>query len=159
CVFNAPQRDQESPDRFTLRRRAFTALRELLGRISDRQLLVISIDDLQWSDADSTTLLEEVLRPPDAPALLLLASFRTEDIETRPFLEALLKRAGSETCRELEVTPLTRDEAARLASGVLPMGVPAASLFIDSIVREARGNPFLLEQLAGYAATSDHIST
>jgi len=159
CVFNAPQREHETPDRFTLRRRAFTALRELLGRITDRHPLVIWVDDLQWSDADSTTLLEELLRPPDAPPLLLLASFRTEDIENRPFLEALLNRAGSETCRELEVTPLTRHEAATLAASLLPVGFPAASLFIDSIVREARGNPFLLEQLASYAQTSDHIST
>jgi serine/threonine protein kinase len=159
CVFNAPQRELEIPDPFTLRRRAFAALRELLGRISDRQPLIIWIDDLQWSDADSTVLLEELLRPPDAPALLLLASFRSEDIDSKPFLGSLLERTGSETCHELRIAPLSKGEAAELVSRLLPEAVPAAHVFIDSIVREARGSPFLLEQLTSYAATSDQSST
>ncbi len=155
-VFNAPQREQEIPDPFTLRRRAFAALRELLGRISDRQRLVIYIDDLHWSDADSTTLLEELLRPPDSPPLLLLASFRTEEIESKPFLEELLQSAGTETRRELRVTTLSDDEARDLAQKLLSSG---AETVVASIAREARGNPFLLEQLARYAAASERSAT
>ncbi|HLE61639.1 MAG TPA: AAA family ATPase, partial [Pyrinomonadaceae bacterium] len=158
-VFNAPQRELDIPDPFTLRRRAFAALRELLGRISDRQPLVIWIDDLQWSDADSATLLEELLRPPDAPPLLLLASFRSEDIETKLFLESLLRETGSETCRQLVVTPLSNDEAATLVTRLLSGNATAGQVFIDPIVREARGSPFLLEQLTSYASTTDHSST
>ena len=159
CIFNAPQRDQHVLDKLTLRGRAFKALRELLSRISDRHHLVIWIDDLQWSDADSAALIDDLLRPPDAPPLLLITSFRSEDVDTRPFLKSLLERADSETCRALEVSPLTKWEAASVVSNILPPGVPAASMFIDSIVREAQGNPFLLEQLSRYAVTSDSIST
>src|ERR1044071_6831773 len=106
AVFNAPQHEREIPDPFTLRRKAFAALRELLARISDRQPLVLYIDDLQWSDADSTTLLEDLLRPPDAPPLLLLSSFRTEDLKTKPFLKSLLEKTGNEYCREVQVGAL-----------------------------------------------------
>ncbi|MEP6920242.1 MAG: protein kinase [bacterium] len=163
AVFNAPQREQEIPDPFTLRRRAFAALRELLGRISDRQPLVLYIDDLQWSDADSTTLLEELLRPPDAPSLLLLASFRTEEIETKPFLRSLLENTGIESCRELRVGALSQLEAHTLVQNLVrdlvPSGALASEFVVDSIVREARGNPFLLEQLARYAVASDESAT
>ncbi|HKZ79592.1 MAG TPA: protein kinase [Pyrinomonadaceae bacterium] len=158
-VFKAPQREHEIPDPVTLRRRAFTALRELLGRISDRQPLVIYIDDLQWSDADSATLLDDLLRSPDAPQLLLLASFRSEDIEAKPFLKSLLERVGSETQRQLEVTALSREESSELVMHLIGSSSSVVQPFIDSIVREARGSPFLLEQLARYAATDEQRST
>ena len=158
-VFNAPQREQEIPDPFTLRRKAFAALRELLGRISDRQALVLYIDDLQWSDADSTTLLEDLLRPPDSPPLLLLSSFRSEDIEIKPFLKSLLEKAGSESCREVLVGALSKAESHALVSDLLGQSAALLEPFTEAILREARGNPFLLEQLARYASTSDQTAT
>ncbi|MDQ3665415.1 MAG: protein kinase [Acidobacteriota bacterium] len=158
-VCNAPQREQEIPDPFTLRRRAFAALRELLGRISDRQPLVLYIDDLQWSDADSTTLLGEILRPPDSPSLLLVASFRSEDIEAKPFLGTLLNSTGTESRRELRVAALGIEEARDLAHRLLGSSAPAMEPLVNSIIREARGNAFLLEQLASYASTSEQTAT
>jgi eukaryotic-like serine/threonine-protein kinase len=158
-VSNAPHREQEIPDPFALRRRAFAALREMLARISDRQTLVIYIDDLQWSDADSMTLLEELLRPPDGPPLLLVSSFRTEDIETRPFLNTLLKKTGSDSCREVLVKALSRSDSLKLVRDLLGSQAPSVEPFTEGILREARGNPFLLEQLARYAATNDQTAT
>jgi serine/threonine protein kinase/tetratricopeptide (TPR) repeat protein len=159
CVFNAPQREQEIPDPFTLRRKGFAALRELLGRITDRQPLVLYIDDLQWSDADSTTLLEDLLRPPDAPPLLLLSSFRTEDVQTKPFLKSMLERTGTEICRELRIGALGKTESYALLRDMLGPNANVLEPFAEAILGEARGNPFLLEQLARYAATSDETAT
>jgi serine/threonine protein kinase/tetratricopeptide (TPR) repeat protein len=158
-VFNAPQREQEIPDPFTLRRKAFAALRELLGRICDRQPLVLYIDDLQWSDADSTTLLEDLLRPPDSPPLLLISSFRSEDIRIKPFLKPLLEKAGTDECREVLVGALSRSESYTLLHDLLGSSASVLEPFADAILGEARGNPFLLEQLARYALTSDQTAT
>jgi serine/threonine protein kinase/tetratricopeptide (TPR) repeat protein len=158
-VFNAPQREQEIPDPFTLRRKAFAALRELLGRISDRQSLILYIDDLQWSDADSTTLLEDLLRQPEAPPLLLLSSFRSEDLQTKPFLKSLLEKTGKESCREVLVGALSKAESYAMLQDLLGSSASGLEPFSDAILNEARGNPFLLEQLARYAATSDQTAT
>jgi serine/threonine protein kinase/tetratricopeptide (TPR) repeat protein len=158
-VFNAPQREQEIPDPFTLRRKAFAALRELLGRICDRQPLVLYIDDLQWSDADSTSLLEDLLRPPDSPPLLLISSFRSEDVRAKPFLNSLLEKTGTESCREVLVGALSKSDSYTLLYELLGSSAAVLEPFADAILGEARGNPFLLEQLARYAATSDQTAT
>lgn len=153
-IARSPFQEQVIPDPLALRRRAFKALRELLTRIAERHSLIIFIEDLHWADADSTMLLADLLRPPAAPPLLLIASFRSEEIESKSFLRALLKEANSVTRRELTVGSLPLEDARQLARSLLPQDLPNASTIIETIVREAGGSPFFVEQLAGYALAS-----
>ncbi len=171
AIADCPRAGGGAIDRLTRRRLAFGALRELLAGIAERQPVVLYIDDLQWADADSAALLSDLLRPPAAPPLLLLTSFRSEEIASQSFLADLVSPAvralgqaigptgGGQAigpnprCLELPVEPLADDDAAELAAAYLG-DHPGLEILIATIVREARGNPFLIEQLVGYAMAS-----
>ncbi|MFZ5438911.1 MAG: serine/threonine-protein kinase PknK [Myxococcota bacterium] len=117
-----------------LRRRAVQGLRELFARMGDRAPLVVVIDDAQWGDADSAQVLDEVLRQPDAPAVLLIVVARSDE---HP-LQGLRASAV-----ELRLAALSSEESEQLARRCLPDVARAAA-----IARESGGNPFLLQQLA-----------
>lgn len=140
-----------SPDPLELRRRAFGALRELLARIADRQPLVLSIDDVHWGDVDSAVLLAALLRPPDPPAALVIATYRSEGSDNNAFLTALDEQAagGMIDVRDVPVRALDRPRALALALAHLGAADEAA-VHAERIVDEAQGNPFLIEELARY---------
>ncbi len=146
-----------SGDAFEFRRRGFSALRDLLARLADRRRLVVWIDDLQWGDADSEPLLRELLRQPDAPPLLWMISYRSEDLGESPLLQSLdklLEVLPPGRCERLTLRPLSRDECDELAAQLADASFEADALHVVS--RASGGSPFLLTELlrAGPASTS-----
>src|SRR3989442_453141 len=154
AVGDARVGEREPADPLELRRRGFACLRELLTQLSAQQPALVFIDDLQWADRDSMVLLEEVLRPPDPPHVLLIASFRTEDLASQSFPRALLEHAGTPACRAFRVGPLTSADTMRLTEELLPSRSGQARVQAATIIRESAGSPFLVEQMVRYALDS-----
>ncbi len=140
-----------------LRRQAFTALRELLRRLAHTRPVVIHIDDLQWGDAESVVALEDLLSQQDGPAVLLVVTVRTEEIDAKPFLQSLVTRARSDRSgrvREVALGPLTEAETAQLVRRLLVRDQPEVAAHVQAIVAESHGIPFLAELLTRHVSTA-----
>jgi serine/threonine protein kinase len=158
AVAQAPRSEARVPDLGELRKRAFAALRELLGRLADRTPLVLFLDDLQWGDKDSAALLVELLKPPQAPTLLVLACYRSEDAAQNIFSEAIdsfREIAGSLLdWRELAVGPLTPTETQELTSELLKPCGWAKQNHRETVACESGGTPFFVYELVEYLRTT-----
>ena len=130
-----------------LQRRAFAALRTLVAELARRRPIVLSIDDVQWGDRDSALALLEVLRGPDAPAVLLLLSSRIGETEGSGFLQEL-ERGDRGPDHTLVVEPLGGSDTRELAADLL--GCDAADPIVERVVNQAGGSPFFVEQLSRY---------
>jgi eukaryotic-like serine/threonine-protein kinase len=145
ALAEAPIRRSVPMDAHERRRQATVALAELFSRLSDQSSLVLAIDDFQWADADSTTMLRDLLSLPEAPpCLLLLARGDGDGDETHgvPAFAQTLRVVGVEV-RSLEVGPLSEREVQQLQDG---LGIHQLST--EVLLRESQGNPYLIHELA-----------
>ena len=129
-------------DAMALREAAFESMRELLGRLALTRVVVLAIDDLQWGDPDSASLLAALLRPP-APPLLLIGAWRTADQDRSPMLRRLT--SWGLLGDPLALGPLGAEEASALAGHLLGSGASVDRAV--SLASESGGNPFLLQEL------------
>lgn len=161
AIVHAPARSILA-DAQELRQRTFGALRELLARLSDRQPLIVWIDDLQWGDRDTATFLAELCAPPSQPPLLLILSYRSEEMTSNSTLLYLQQVFANQRLhgnwRQLELGELTNAESHLLLDRLLPGGHGAGEPAHLSFVKEAAGHPLFLQQLVQFATSRGDLA-
>jgi serine/threonine protein kinase len=146
----APALETDGLDAHEARRRAVAALRGLLGSLARQAPVVLAIDDLQWSDVESASVIAELLGGGDPPPLLLVAAFR-EEAAPGPLVAALTSLAErvrpEVTFDRIEVGTLEPEEARTLARSLLHGAAPELA---DTIARESGGSALFLTELVRY---------
>lgn len=134
---------QEAPHRFA---RALHGFFQAVCR--PEHPLVLFIDDWQWADTASLRLLRQLQLGTGKSYLLVIASYRDDEVgPTHPLTFTLedLGRQGA-PLETIAVNRLTRDEVCQLAEdSLLPkvQDLPALAGFLD---RRTHGNPFFLRE-------------
>lgn len=141
-VPSLPTAETSDPD--TERYRLFQAVVGLLSAISEREPILLVLDDLHWADRPTLLLLRHLARAPAPSRLLILISYRTE--ATAEGLRDLLADLGREQLvTELRIAGLNRRHTAQLVA--LQAGEPPSRSLIEALHEETEGNPLFVEEI------------
>ena len=119
------------------------AVRSVLQLLSERQPVLVAVDDVQWLDPSSSGALVFALRRLAGSRVLLLLARRLDDGAKASGLEQAL---GAERLRRLPVGPLSVGALHRLLRDRL--GRPFARQTLLRIHERSGGNPFFALELA-----------
>ena len=175
AIGSLAEQSDEVGDPRAIRDRAFEALAELLRRIGRRRPLILSIDDLQWGDADSAILLNELLQSETSLGIMFVLAFRGEYVDTSACLRSLREASWRRRSRQfsrisdaanhvvqlesIRLRPLSAEDICELVDLVLPDGQSLSQAEIDQIVDESGGSPYFVQELVRWVASGRELNS
>ncbi|MGX0968017.1 putative ATPase/signal transduction histidine kinase [Bradyrhizobium japonicum] len=146
-IGNQPPVPDASPQD-ALRRFQFVLQRFIGVFAQSNRPLVLFLDDLQWLDAATLDLLEELLTRSDLQHLLLIGAYRSNEIDANHPLRrklAAIRDSGARV-RTLSLAPLVRVDVERFIVDALRSEPARAAPLAQLIHEKTGGNPFFLIQ-------------
>ncbi|NOT61500.1 MAG: AAA family ATPase, partial [Acidobacteria bacterium] len=122
--------------------------------------LVIFLDDLQWADAATLSLLQPLLTTSDIPCLLLIGAYRDNEVDAaHPLMRTLtaLDTAGAST-QNLTLGPLELDDLALLIAEALHLNLSEAAPLAQLVLDKTAGNPFFVTQFLKTLRQENYLS-
>ena len=110
--------------------------------------LVLFMDDVQWADAGSLGLLEDVLCGDGSSALLMIGAFRSTEVSADHPLDQMLERLGQRGAvqESLDLRPIAPAAVAALLADLLERPPEAVQPLAQLIERKTGNNPQLVRQ-------------
>jgi DNA-binding CsgD family transcriptional regulator/tetratricopeptide (TPR) repeat protein len=134
--------------------RIFEGVLRLLGRLGDETPVLLLVEDLHWADRSTRDLLSFLARNARDEHLLVVGTFRTDELHRRHPLTSWLAEAERQPRVErVDLARFGRDELIELLTGIA--GTPPAPALVDSIDRRSDGNAFFAEELVAALGDAD----
>jgi PAS domain S-box-containing protein len=147
-------------------RRFQLVLRRFIGVFARREHpLALFLDDLQWLDAATLDLIENLLIHPDVQHLLLIGAYRDNEVDaTHPLMRKLeaIHGAGA-LVQEITLAPLAKEDLEGLIADSLHCAPERVAPLALLVHEKTGGNPFFAIQFTSALAeegllTFDHGS-
>src|SRR5580700_1809952 len=122
--------------------------------------LVLFLDDLQWLDAATLDLLEDLLTRPDLQHLMLIGAYRDNEVNpTHPLIRKLeaIRQAGA-IVQDIVLAPLSREDLQQLVADSLHCEPERAQPLAQLIHDKTAGNPFFAIQFLSTLAEENLLS-
>jgi PAS domain S-box-containing protein len=116
--------------------------------------LALFLDDLQWLDAATLDLLEDLLTRSDLQHLLLIGAYRDNEVTAaHPLMRKLeaIKNAGAKI-EEITLAPLAREHLGQLIADAVRCAPERAAPLTQLVHEKTGGNPFFAIQFVSSLA-------
>ena len=118
----------------------------IFSRLASRGPLVLGIEDLHWADHTTRDLIGFLGMRMRRDPVLLVATYRTDDLHRRhPLLPALAEIQRAVRPERIDLEPLDAEATAELVIAISGHEVDRAAL--ERVHRRSGGNPFFVEEL------------
>ena len=127
------------------------AFHGLFATFAGEAPVLLVIEDLHWADEASLALLQYLARELRDTRVMLLATYRSDEMHRRhPFLRVLAALQRERLASEITLRRLDKDQVKELIRATFAVSAPDVNVsdeFRDAIHARSGGNPFFTEEL------------
>ncbi|MDO6561869.1 AAA family ATPase [Amphritea sp. 1_MG-2023] len=115
---------------------------------TEEQPLLLFLDDLHWGDLASLNLISSLCENGDIPNLLLVGSYRDQEVGPTHPLTLTIERIKTGSCNlsEILLEPLNKAQIVRLIADTLRTEPQRCTALAQLCLEKTQGNPFFLIQ-------------
>ena len=141
-----PERQPLSP--LSEQQRLFESLFALFATMTERQPLMVVLEDAQWADASTLLFIRHLARRSRATALklMIILTYRPGEIDDNSTFNNVLLDLSQERLSEIiPLQPFTRDQTRELLSTMFMQEI--SENFLNAIYRVTEGNLYFIEEV------------
>lgn len=119
---------------------------QLLGKLGERQPLLLCLENLQWADSSSIELLHFLGRQIDASKVVIVACWNETDQPLGADLRLAIRSLRGMGALDLRLDPLSLPDVTALLTSHFAVEADVVAGFAARLHHATQGNPFFIEQ-------------